>query len=314
MNNCAKGKGNTGQPNNFCVFDVAKNLILVEYYKEDGTINGVDIENDLAEGVLNQEFLDGKVKHIDPKLRWYVTPEIKNIADERAEDVNESFDDTSLAFIQEGARSFNGIIVKGDPVLLGNLKNWRHKTIGYYYRDKSGNLIGNEKSRDGFFDPILIQNESFSASLVKTTDSTVQKISIKFVVDSSMTDENLVAINSAMITANLAGARGLVDVVSLAATDVSTTGFTVQLNTNFGSATAKIPAEGLEVTDFAVFNVTTSTYVVPTSVDPVTNKPGKYAFVFAAQTASDVLLVTNPITGTLIKGYDLTKFNVEIPV
>ena len=112
---CGTGGGNLGRPSCFPVFDVTKQAILVEYLKPDGSINGIELAG-LTGGILDQTYLDARVKDVNGKSRWYPTPELKNITDERAEDITETFDDTSSVFIQEGARSFSGLIIKGDPV------------------------------------------------------------------------------------------------------------------------------------------------------------------------------------------------------
>lgn len=309
---CGTGGGNLGRPSCFPVFDVTKKAILVEYYKPDGTINGVELAS-LTAGKLDQNYLDARIKDVNGKTRWYSTPELKNITDERAEDITETFEDTSSVFIQEGARTFTGLIVKGDPVLLGNLQKWRCLTIGVFFIDKAGNLIG-KQNREGFLDPILLQDESFSASLIKGTDTAKQKDSISFIISQLENDADLRMIEAGEITANLISAGGLIDVTAGTPSNVSTTGFDVQLNTPFGGVTSPIPAEGLGLADFEVFNNTTSSSVTIASVTESTVTEGLYTFVFSAtQNAADELIVTNPAVGPLTKNFDLAKFTVTIP-
>jgi hypothetical protein len=308
---CGTGGGNLGRPSCFPVFDVTKQAILVEYFKPDGTINGIELSG-LTGGKLDQTYLDARVKDVNGKTRWYPTPELKNITDERAEDITETFEDTSSVFIQEGARAFTGLIVKGDPVLLGNLQKWRCLTIGVFFVDKSGNLIG-KRTRDGFLDPILLQDESFSASLIKGTDTTKQKDSLSFIISQLENDANLRMIEGSDISANLLGVGGLVDVTATTVSNISVTGFDVQLDTPFGGVTSPIPAEGLGLADFEVFNNTSSLAVTVTSVTESTVTSGLYTFVVPTQTAADKLIVTNPSTGPLTKSLDVVKFTVTIP-
>jgi len=308
---CGTGGGNLGRPSCFPVFDVTKKAILVEYYKPDGSINGIELAS-LTGGKLDQTYLDARIKDVNGKTRWYPTPELKNITDERAEDITETFEDTSSVFIQEGARTFTGLIVKGDPVLLGNLQKWRCLTIGVFFIDKSGNLIG-KKNRDGFLDPILLQDESFSASLIKGTDTTKQKDSISFIVSQLENDADLRMIEAGEITANLISAGGLVDVTVAAVGSITTTGFEAQLNTPFGGVTSPIPAEGLGLSDFEVFNNTSSSSVVVTSVTESGVTEGLYTFVIPTQISGDELVVSNTSVSPLTKNFDLSKFTVTIP-
>ena len=308
---CVTGGANTGRPNCLPVFDVTKQLILVEYYKSDGTVNGI-AEGDLTNGVLTQTFLNDWVKNSDPKLRAYPTPELKNPTDERGDDIMEEFEDGSSIFIQDGSRNFEAMIVKGDPILLGNLQAWRCLKFGVYFIDKSGNLIG-KNNREGYLDPILIADESFSIGLIKGTDTTKQKLRLKFQVSQLEDDANLMQLEASMITANLLGVGGLIDVYATEVTDITTTGFKVQLDTQFGGFTSKQPAEGLETADFLCYNVTDSALVTITSATESAAIDGNYTFVITpAQTASDQLLITNK-AGTLDKSYDIVSFNVTIP-
>ena len=306
---CDAGGGNTGRPSCFGVFDVTKKAILVEYRNSSGEVNGIDIST-LTNGILDQSYLDARIKDVNPKTRWYPTPELKNVTDERDEDITEEFEDSSSVFIQEGQRSFEGLILKGDPVLVGNMKSWRCVNMGVFFIDKSGQLIG-KVTRDGFLDPIQVSDQTFSVGLIKTTDTTIQKASVKFRVSQLEDDADLRMLDNA--TADLLGAEGLIDVVSETPTNVSTTGFEAQLNTGYGGLTSLVAAEGMEVTDFYAFNQTTSLAVVITSVTETPTIPGHYTFVFAAQTSADVIAVSNPLVGPLDKSYDLAKFTVTIP-
>jgi hypothetical protein len=292
---CDTGGGNTGRPGCFGIFDVTVQVILVSYYKPDGSINGIDLSTLSSGGtILDQSDLDNLVRDINPKTRFYPTQNLKNITDERADDITEEFEDTSSVFIQEGARTFEGFIIKGDPVLLGN-------------------LIG-DCSVDGFLNPVLIQDDSFSAGLVKGTDTTKQKIRLRFIVSQLFSDNDLGMIEAQSITAALKGVSGLVDVVSEAATGITTTEFTVQLNTKYGGKLSPIAAEGMELSDFSMAEITpTPGTIVITSVTESATTPGLYTFVFPAQTSADVLRISNPLTGPLSKNLDLANFDVTIP-
>lgn len=309
---CGSGGGNLGQTGCFPIFDVTKQAIFVQYRKNDGSINGIELST-LTNGVLDQAYLDARIKDVDPITRWYISPELKNIADIRADDITEEFEDGTSVFIQEGARTFNGVIVKGDPVLVGNLKKWKCLEAGVFFVDKSGNLIG-KKTRDGYLDPILIQDESFSGGLVKGTDTTKQKADVKFTVSSLESDANLRMIEGSKITANLLGANGLVDVVAGTPGTITTTSFVVQLNTNFGGCTSLIPAIGMELADFSMAEVSpTPAPIVITSVTESLVTPGLYTFVFPAEASADVLRISNPLVGPLDKNFDLGSFDVTIP-
>lgn len=311
---CNTGGGNTGVPSCYGVFDVTKQAILVEYFNQTGGINGIDLSTLAGGTVLDQAFLDARIKDLNPRTRWYPTPELKNITDERSDDIVEEFEDSSSVFIQEGARSFEGMIIKGDPVLLGNLKSWRCLTVGVFFIDKSGNLIG-KQTRAGFLDPILLQDDSFSASLIKGTDTTKQKDTIKFDVSQLEDDSDLRMIEASNVTANLLGVGGLVDVIAETPTNVATTGFDVQLNTPFGGVTSPIPAEGMTIADFSAAELSPTPGVITFStVVESAVTAGLYTFTFTTpQTSADVIQISNTTAGPLTKSFDVVPFSVTIP-
>tara|TARA_R110000751_G_scaffold46884_3_gene105081 strand:+ start:1119 stop:2060 length:942 start_codon:yes stop_codon:yes gene_type:complete len=308
---CNTGGGNTGLPSCYGVFDVTKQAILVEYTTPSGDINGIDLST-LTNGVFTQADLDARVKDVNPRTRWYATPELKNITDERSDDITEEFEDSSSVFIQEGARSFEGMIIKGDPVLLGNLKSWRCLTVGVFFIDKSGNLIG-KQTREGYLDPILLQDDSFSASLIKGTDTTKQKDTIKFDISQLEDDADLRMIEGSKITATLLGVGGLVDVIAETPTGITVDEFVVQLNTPFGGVTSPIPAEGMSVLDFSANELSPTPGVIAlTSAVESTTVAGLYTFTMTvSQTSGDVIQISNG--ATLTKSFDLTAFTVTIP-
>lgn len=308
---CDLGGGNLGRPNCFPIFGVTKQAILTEYFKSDGTINGILLSS--LSGVVDQTFLDGKFKANDPMDRWFITPELKNIVDVREDDITETFEDTSSVFIQDGARNFEGMIIKGDPVLTGNLQSWKCQTAGVYFVDINGNLIG-ALSADGLsLNPIRIQDESFSSSLVKTTDTTIQKASMRFTVSQLEDDANLHMIESSNITGILLGARGLVDAVAKAATAITATSFTVQINTKFGGVLNPIPATGLVTADFSGLELSpTPGAAVITSVTESVVTAGLYDWVIVA-VSGDELRYGNTLASTLGNIFDIADFDVTIP-
>jgi hypothetical protein len=303
---CAIGGGNTGRPSCFPIFDVAKQIILLEYFKQDGTVNGIQLST-LVNGEVDQTFLDSKFRANSSRDRWYPTPELKNITNERADDIEEEFEDTSSVFIQEGARTFDGSILKGDPVLLGNLQKWRCLTVGIYIVDKQENLIG-KMDRADWLDPIRLQDESFSPGFIFGTDTTKQKNRIRFKVSALEKDSNLRMIEGSKITGNLLGSGGLIDVFGGAFANTLVTAFDVQLNTGFGGVTSYTAAEGMAATDFSLFNETTQLPVVILTVTESSSTPGLYTFTFAAQSLADELTVSNTATDPLPKRYDVVPF------
>jgi len=311
---CNSGGGNTGRPSCYEVFGTAKKLIFVEYLKPDGSVNSIDIST-LTAGKLDQTYLDARVKDVNPRTRWYPTPNLVTVEDVRADDVEETIDNTTVIFIEEGVRTFEGFTLKGDPVFVGAMNAWKCIEAGVFAVDVDGNLQGSEIV-EGLLYPVRLQPESLSASLIKASvaNSTSSKTKISFAVSNLEDDANLKMIEAVDITADLRGAEGLIDVVAETPTAISTTGFTVQLNTIYGGMTNPIAAEGLVTSDFSGVEISPiPAAIVISSVTESVSIPGLYTFVIVTETSGDLLEIRNLLVGPLDKSLDLNPFQVTIP-
>ena len=307
---CLTAIKNLGLPNCLSVADITKQLVLVNYYKADGTVNGIDLAT-LPAGVLTPTVWGALINSLSAADRFYLTPKLNLVTDVREDEVTEDVGGGVSIPVRQGARTFEGHIVKGDPTLLGNIEDWKGKTVGGFFIDKSGNVIGNGAT-DGYLYPIRLEKDTFFSTLVKGTDDAVQKVRIKFQISELELDKNIGMIESSMITADVSNSRGLVDVVSDSTGSISTTGFDVELITLFGGVTSKITADGLATADFYVYNETQAALVAATVVENVGDTLN-YSFTYAAQVAGDVLRIGNKITGTLDKGFDIETFYIAIP-
>jgi hypothetical protein len=297
---CDLSFGNTGRPNCVPIQGVIKKLIFVPTYKSDGTKNYVD-----PAVSIDQTFLNGKLRNADKNLRWYPFGEVKNVAEEKADPITESFNDQSIVKIAEGLKSFTGFKIKGTHTELKELNKFGCQKFSVYGVDENNTLIGVTIGTDGYLYPMPVDNNSLVLKIVPATDTTVQKLNIAFNYALSLQDDDIVIISGEDISADLVGAEGLVDLTATVVGVVTTTAFTVDLDTNFGSLAGKIKAENLTVSEFSLYNVTDSAAVVPSSV--VETQAGRYVFTYSAQTSADVLRLTT--TGV---NYELTK-TITIP-
>lgn len=284
---CNDAFANTGKPTCDAVAAVAKKYIAVALVADDGTDNYINVAD--GHPAINQAYFDALINHSDPSKRWYPTPELKNITSDKADSLFQEFDDGAKVFIQEGPRSFTGLIVKASGVYLGKLKSLRCREFGLYEIDKNGNLIGSLDEAGKLY-PIRVDNNSWDPKLVKATDKTLQNIMLGFNFHIDQADENLEMILAADISpVNLLRLEGLIDLNGEFA-DVTTTGFTVTIRTDFGSVVDKQLVTGLVAADMALYNDTDSASVTIVSVTETSD--GVYDVTYAAQTAGDDLLLT----------------------
>jgi hypothetical protein len=283
---CDVGLGNTGTPNCQPIATVARKLIMVPLYKDDGTKNFIEIGVD----TLDQAYLDGKINNADASQRWFPLPQMENITQERAESIFETAPSGVTAKIREGAKSFSGEVWKQSPTFLGKLKEAACLKFGVYVVDNDENIIGYEPDADGKVYPIAVDNNSFDPRLVDATDALVQKILVAFNFADSMRDEFLVMLTEDDYTFDAINSKGLLDVTS-ANSAITTTTFTVTLSTAYGSVASPVKVKGLVLGDFTLAELSpTPGAIVITSVTE--SADGVYDFVIPAAKSADVLELT----------------------
>lgn len=300
---CTTPLNNTGLPGCIPTWGVFKKLIAVPKYKADGTLNYIDLTD-----TLDSAYFTALVNHADATERWYPLPSMKNVEAPKADSILETYNDGSTSFVQEGARSFTGLLVGQNAQYAGQLKAARCTEFGVFAVDKDGNLIGYTNNESGKLYPIPVDKNTWAPIWQIPTDTTIQKIQLNFSFDVNMLDDYLAQITSSDMTGvNLLNLDGLIDIYSTIVS-CTTTLLTIKLYTKYGSAVNPIVDHGLLAANFfdvaggtasRLYNVTTSAAVTITSVTE--NPDGTYAIAYAAQTSADVLRITPVKAG---KAYD----------
>jgi len=273
------------------IMEVVEKFIEVSYFKEDGTINEIDLTD-----TFNLAYFTALVNNADETLRWYPLPFVKNMVDERADSDFETFDDKTKIERQVGIRSVKTMITTlgnnagaVSPQMVGKINDKKCKVSGLFGITKSKQLVG-EMINDGFLAPIRIDNGSISAKLIKTgSGATTQKIDLSFDWHLDVQDERLRTIEADEMSTDISLLNGLLDVTSTYSA-IGQTSFKATLKTQYGSYLNPVLVEGLVAGDMALYNVTDSASVAISSA--VENPDGTYLISFASQTVADVLRLT----------------------
>lgn len=297
---CNTTYGNTGTPGCENIMEVARKLIVVPLYSNTGVRNSIDLS-----ATLNDAYFTGKINHVDPTQRWYPLPLIENVEDTKNDPIVESFNSGKSVIVQDGTRIFSAIMPKQAQQLIGKLKQFGCKEFGIFVGDKSGNLIG-EISADGTkLYPSIIDQNTLDVRLVKSGDTTVQKIMLKFEFSELAKDEDLRIITpSEMDNVDILYLEGIIDVTGVV-TGITTTTFNVDLSTIFGTAKTKIKPQGWIADNFVLHNETDNADVTVT-VDETS--AGVYDLTYAAQTAGDIMTLNSDKDG-----YELAELTITIP-
>lgn len=291
---CESGLSNTGVA---CspIMQVAQKLIFNNRYDNNGSVNEIDIQLPMDQG-----FFEALVNDVNKTERWYPTPNLKSVTDERGEPMMESFPDGSMSFIQDGTRGFIGFItgIHANQKLVGKLNAIRCQNMQVYIVDKNGNLIGIEKTKN-MLAGIRIDSDSFNARLIKGTDTTTQKVEIKFNFHVDENDEDLVMVTASEMQYSISDLSGLLDITTTL-TGISTTGLTVTLETEYGTILNPVMDEGLDASNFISSvtsassrfrNVTDAADVTITSVEIA---PGVYNITFNTAQGAGETMVCKP--------------------
>ncbi len=283
---CNGTLSNTGTPSCQPIMGVGVKLILVNLIANDGTKNVIDISTYTG----SQAEWDARLNDTDGSKRYYPLPAFKNVEDVKGDTIFETFNDTSNLLVQEGTRTYTGVMPNESPTLLGKMKEARCQKIGVYIVDDCGNLIGNISSDGASLDPIPVDNNTWNPILVKATDTTVQKIQLSFEYSRLTKDEDLKMIAESESEIDLLTLRGLLDVN--AAISNETTGdpssFTSTMALDYGTAKNPIKVEGLVQADFSLFNETDSVAVTINGV--VESSAGVYDFDIADSSGDTLTL------------------------
>lgn len=296
---CDFGLGNSGTPNCFPIGNVTNNLIIVPTYDSTGARNFID-----TTATLDSTYFTARINDADTSKRWYPLPAMKNVEDVRAEAITESFNDGTTVKIQQGARTFTGMMIKQSPVLVGKIANYACTKISAFVIDIDGNIIGNGEEAGKLY-PIEVDNESWDVIFMKATDTTVSKIQLNYTYDRNEDDGNLRMILASEMSQDVRDLVGLLD-VNVVADTITTTTFNLTATFDYGSQVTPLPFEGAVLADFTLYNETTTSSIAITSVTE--GAAGVYAFVYPAQTSADVM------TLSLSKnGFEMADYTITIP-
>lgn len=271
---------------------VARRLIIVPLYDADGALNKLD-----NEAAVTKSALQAKLQAENIYDRWFITPQIVDPTDERAEDVMHEFETGQKEFIREGERSFSAKIPAEDMGinLLSNLKSFKDKEIGFYEIDTDGNFIYRRGSSGEVY-PIPIRENSFTAHKVAPTPSELSRIMINFQYDTEFDDGDTRYIVKEDLDFDGRKENDLFGLRDVEITEVSNTLTTLKVNVVYEKS--ETPVTGYEaVTNWYLYNTTDSEEITPTAVVETEDTPGEYTLTFAEQTTSDAYSVNMTATG-----------------
>jgi hypothetical protein len=307
---CSLSLSNTGSE---CVpvFDITDKIWFTRKYGADGTKNRITIASLEAAiaGGTEDTFFSAMMNAVDASTRVYPVGSFKNVADEREDAKYFDWEDGSKYFLEDGVRTFNGLIPNGAPQLKSRIESFRGFEVSAYYVTKSNQLVGKVSADGLYFEPIDLEAPSIAAKFTKRGSSSPQSLGVRFDVKSTENDSSLRLIDCSEVgEVTLGDYRGLLDAI-VAISDISNQGFTATFTADWGTPMNPYLITGLLAADFRgyvsgtasrIYNEDDTADVTISSVTESTD--GVYEITFAAeQDEADVLLLKLSASG-----YDFT--------
>jgi hypothetical protein len=275
---CNNTLANLGTPDCPSVGQVAKKFIFVPRFAADGSVNKI-LKTDITNANLQL-----KINAANPKDRYYPTAEFENVEDVREDPITQEFNSGKIITVRDGVRRNVGMVPLGTFQELGAYKSYGCAEFGAFVMDAGGNFMFYEDASDpDYAYPILIDNETYHARLVKATDAEVQMLEIAWQWKQSQKDQNLRLIQSDGLDFDADDLEGLFDADAVYSAE-SLTGFTATITTTlYGTA-----VEGLIAGDFSLEEISPTPAAIPI-VSATETSAGVYDITYAAQTSGDVL-------------------------
>tara|TARA_R110002012_G_scaffold321348_2_gene548792 strand:- start:317 stop:1216 length:900 start_codon:yes stop_codon:yes gene_type:complete len=279
MANCNCDSGLYNLQSGTCIVKpaITRKFVFVEYFKADGTINGIDLS-----APFGQTEIDALINQEDKKLRWFMSDTASNFVTERADPNTETIDNVNF-ITSQGIRTMTADFLASSAELAKKIDSNNCVEMGVYLIDEDNGISG-ILNRDGFLDPIRLEKNAFG-KVVFPTEGSIFKVMFSSTWQKSVKDGDLKVLAFADHQTDLLNKRGLVDVEAKAITVVDTTSAKVSYNTIDGSAYGS-PFKGLVFGDFVMENKTAgSSMTVSASVE---NPDGTYTITFGAATTGDL--------------------------
>ena len=288
MANCNCDTGLFNLQSGSCLINpaITRKFVFVEYFKADGTINGIDLSAPFGEAEI-----DALLNQTDKKLRWFLSDTASNFVTERADPNTETIDNVNF-ITSQGIRTMTADFLASSAELAKKIDSNNCVEMGVHLIDEDNGISG-ILSRDGFLDPIRLERNAFG-KVVFPTESTIFKVMFSSTWQKSVQDGNLRVLSYSDHQTDMLNKRGLIDVNASDVSVLTATTATIRFTTNDGSAYGSA-FTGLAFGDFVMFNSTTQLAVGVTG--SAENPDGTYAITFDPQTAGQLGTITATSAG-----------------
>lgn len=267
--------GNTGTPDCSLIADVAA-FPLLDMAKDSSGAPKERLKTDLTVFANLEPLLNAA----SPLDRIYPIGKFENVEHNREDDVFWTANSGKQAFVREGFKTFQGMIINAPRELTAKLNSNACQSFGFHFLDDSNQLVTKKGSDNTKCKPILIDPDTFRTKYMEATNDAPAMLMLSFQWKSTEKDADVKVVGGLDYTGS--DLYGLIDADAVYSS-ISAAGFTATItSTCYGGA-----VEGLTLSDFTLTEISpTPGAVVISSVTE--SSPGVYDFV-ASSTSGDVL-------------------------
>ena len=292
---CTTGVKNFGQPNCVGILERPEKLAFVQTFADDGSANTITTSD-----TINDAFVSGKINAAKDS-RWFPTGVINQVNDTRGENNTFEIDGFEIN-VSEGVRTMVFTVIDGaSPQVAAAFNSLGCRDMSFYTWSVTGQIGGNDRIADELR-PFRIKKKTMQAIYQPPNkeNETPAMVMVQFAISDLESDSNIAYIDPGTgandVQVDITSYTGLIDVTMNAATAISTTGFTVDIDYIYGAVFNKTPWKGGVIGDFSLEEISpTPGAIAITSVTE--SSDGVYDFVIPAATPADVLRLTFSKTG-----------------
>ena len=289
--------GNTGVDGCGTIGKTPYNIIIMPKYSALGVENVIDLVSPTIGADLKTKCLA-----VTPATsRLFPLPFAENFQITKSETIYETGPSGNKYKIKDGIRSYAFELVdKNASVrLLENLKKFGCSEMVYFVVDIEGKIEGWKSSGTSTdLHGFPMSTSTWNAILTYATDTTVQKLMVSFDQSQYFNDGSIYYLTPNDLGYSATDLKGLVSATATVGT-ITTTGAVATIKKGSTDAVSTgVPIVGLLQTNFALYNITTSTAVTITAVNETS--AGVYAISYVAIAGANSFR----LTATAI-GYDI---------
>ena len=267
--------GNTGTPDCSLIADVAA-FPLLDMAKDSSGAPKERLKSDLTVFANLEPLLNAA----SPLDRIYPIGKFENVEHNREDDVFWTANSGKQAFVREGFKTFQGMIINAPRELTAKLNSNACQSFGFHFLDDSNQLVTKKGSDNTKCKPILIDPDTFRTKYMEATNDAPAMLMLSFQWKSTEKDADVKVVGGLDYTGS--DLYGLIDADAVYSS-ISAAGFTATItSTCYGG-----PVEGLLLGDFTLTEISPTPGAV--TISSVTESSAGVYDIVASSTSGDVL-------------------------